>query len=74
MQMFKTEPNNHAHYRRLGERETDLHIMRQQINTRSCNGQYHYQHTKMVTLKTHLLLAVLLLLYYCVLFLIYLIT
>ena len=52
--MFKTEPNNYAHYRRLGERETDLHIMRQQINTRRYNGQYHYQHTKIVTLKTHL--------------------
>jgi len=71
--MFKTEPNNYAHYRRLGERETDLHIMKEQINTRSYNGQYHYQHTKTVTLKTHYL-AVLLLLYYCVLFLIYLIT
>ena len=46
--MFKTEPNNTAHYRRLGEKETDLHIMKEQINTRSYNGQYHYQHTKIV--------------------------
>ena len=54
MQIFKTEPNNSAHYRRLGERETNLDIMRQQINTRRYNGQYHYQHTKIVTLETHL--------------------
>ena len=53
MQMLKTEPNNYAHYRRLGEKETNLDIMRQQINTRSHNGQYHYQHTKIVTLETH---------------------
>ena len=50
--MFKTEFNNYAHYRRLGERETNLDIMRQQY-TRSYNGQYYYQHTKIVTLKTH---------------------
>ena len=52
--MFKTEPNNYAHYRRLGERETDLHIMKEQINTRRYKGQYHYQHTKIVTLKTQI--------------------
>ena len=49
VQMFKTEHNNYAHYRRFGESETNLHIMREQINTGSYNGQYHYQHTKIVT-------------------------
>ena len=47
--MFKTEHNNYDHYRRFGESETNLHIMREQINTGSYNGQYHYQHTKIVT-------------------------
>ena len=54
MQIFKTEPNNSAHYRRLGEKETNSHSMREHINTRSHNGQYNYQHTKIVTLETHL--------------------